>query len=104
MLLLALAACTGEPAAPPPPAPPPPAPSKPTVPTLPAAAPVGVTEVRTPASVVRSADAHEAQGEGSVDACFDADVTTFDALGTWIDAWGLKRTDGDGRCWRIAST
>jgi hypothetical protein len=91
LLLLALACSWSDEAAPV---------AAPDVPLPPEPA-LGVTEVVTPPGVARLADPQDLETPVHLDVSFDASATTFDGLGTLLDAWGFARLDGDGESWRV---
>jgi hypothetical protein len=62
---------------------------------------LGVTEVVTPPGVARLADPQDLETSVHLDVAFDAQSTTFEALGSLLDAWGFVRLDGDGESWRV---
>jgi hypothetical protein len=103
MLILTLLACDWGKPTPTPSAPAPAAAEVAPAAPLPAAPRRGVGEVPTPAEVVRASLVQEVEAPGFVDVWFDAERLDFAQLGTRLEGWGLTRTDGDGRSWRVAA-
>lgn len=99
-VVLSLLACSGggtEPEATPPP---------PLVPVTAADGPLpeprlGVSEVVTPAEVLRPTEVQDGAAPPQLDVWFDPDVTTFEALRTRLEGWGFSILDGDGESWRV---
>lgn len=63
---------------------------------------MGVSEVPTPAGIVRASDVQDIETREHLDVWFEPGVTTFEGLGKLLDAWGFARLDGDGVSWRVS--
>lgn len=74
-----------------------------TGPVLPPPPRVGVAEVPAPPGFLLPTEVREAMAPAAIDVWFDADTTTFDALGKQLDDWGFTRVDGDGESWRVVT-
>ena len=73
-------------------------------PALPPPPRVGVAEVAAPPGFLLPVEVREELAPTAIDVWFDPDVTTFDALGAQLDAWGFTRVDGDGASWRVVTS
>ncbi len=62
----------------------------------------GVSEVPTPAGIVRASDVQDIDTREQLDVYFDPAVTTFDGLGKLLEGWGFALLDGDGFSWRVS--
>lgn len=100
LVVLSLLACSGEGAGPE--ATPTPVPPPLTEADGPLPEPrMGVAEVVTPPEVLRPTEVQDRAAPGRLDVWFDPDATTFEALGTKLQAWGFSILDGDGESWRV---
>lgn len=92
LLLIACGSCVEDDA------PPPDAPAAEGLPPEPA---LGVPEVVTPPGVVRASEVQDISVNTDLDVWFAPSVTTFEALGAKLEAWGFVLVDGDGESWRV---